>query len=282
VRSDLLVWQASTATMTSRIPAAELERERLADPVYFRREYLAEFTSDLEQFIPAVDIESAIGNWKELPPVKGNFHVMALDASGLTGGDKFTCGGGHSEKSGFVVDFMRGWSREGVAHVCDEIASLAKMYGVTNIVADQYSFTFLAELLRQRGIGLEQLAFSARSKAEIYFDLKSYLAQGAFRLPRHEEMIRELRALESTRLSGGNYRIGAPKGMHDDYVTVLALLANKVKRSVSREPWSEYLVAGQKPPANAQPSPWGGRTGSRLEVLDANDPGPERWWTPLS
>jgi hypothetical protein len=38
--------------------------------------------------------------------------------------------------------------------------------------------------------------------------------------------------------------MGALKGFHDDFVTVLALLENKIKRKVAKEPWSVYLVAG--------------------------------------
>jgi hypothetical protein len=271
-RPNLLVWQASTQKMTPRIAAEDLERERLADPVYFTREYLAQFTSDIDAFIPSTDVDAAIGNWRELAPAKDCFYVAALDASGLTGGDKFTFGIAHSAARGVVVDVLRGWRRESVAAVCDEIASVCKTFSVRYVIADQYSFSFLAELMRQRGIELEQLAFSARSKAEIYFDLKGQLAQGKFLLPQHAEMVRELRALESTRLSGGSYRICAPKGQNDDFVTVLALLANKVKRSVTREPWVEVLHVG----AGVQPGT------DFYSRLGPNDPGPSRWWQKLS
>ncbi len=232
-RTDILVWQASTAVMTPRIPADELAREREADPAYYEREYEARFTADLEAFLPAVDIHAAVRADRpmELAPQPTAYYVAALDASGLSGGDTFTFGIGHSGEGGFIVDLLRGWRRAAVPSVCDEIANLCRAYRVRNIIADQYSFTFLAELMRQRDIGLEQLAFSARSKPELFFDLKNALSQGAFALPPHTEAVRELRSLESVRTSGGNYRISAPRGQHDDYPTVLALLANKVKRS---------------------------------------------------
>ena len=38
-------------------------------------------------------------------------------------------------------------------------------------------------------------------------------------------------ALESVRTSGGAYKISAPRGLHDDYATVLALLAYKAENS---------------------------------------------------
>jgi hypothetical protein len=156
------------------------------------------------------------------------------------------------------VDVLRGWRRAAVPQVCDEIAALCRAYGVRAVVADQYSFTFLAELMRQRGVELEQLAFTARSKPEIFFDLKNALAQGTFRVPEHAEMLRELRALESVRLSGGGYRIGAPRGSHDDFVTTLALLANRVKRSLARgEPWAEAWVESTQ-------HDWGERSWRRI------------------
>lgn len=162
-----------------------------------------------------------------------------MDASGLTGGDAFTFGIGHID--GSAVDVLRGWRRAAVPEVCDEIASLCCACRVREIVADQYSFSFLAELMRQREIALEQLAFSARSKPELYFDMKNALSQGQIRLPNHPEMAKELRSLESLRTSGGNYRVGAPRGMHDDYVTVLALLANKIERGVACEPICAFI-----------------------------------------
>ena len=209
-RPDLLVWQAGTSQMTHRISQEELEKERIADPAYYEREFMARFVSDLETFLPWPDIHAAVQHWMELAPASEPYYVAALDASGLTGGDTFTFGIGHSADTGFVVDVLRGWKKQAVPFVCDEIASLCKLYRVKNIIADQYSFSFLSELLRQREIGMEQLAFSARSKAELHFDLKNVLAQGKIQLPNHPEMIRELRALESTRTSGGTTRYALP------------------------------------------------------------------------
>lgn len=236
-REDVLVWQASTATMTPRIDPRDLERERLADETYFEREYLAQFsTSDLEAFFPGQDVVAAVRTWKELAPEPHPYYIASLDASGLTGGDRFTFGIASADESGTTVSVLRGWRRATVGEVLDEIASLCRQFRIQNVEADQYSYTFLAELLRQRDVKLSQLAFTARSKPELFFDLKNSLSQGKLSLPNHPEMVRELRALEALRTSGGNYRIGAPRGQHDDFVTVLALLANRIKRSVPREP----------------------------------------------
>lgn len=227
-RDDLLVWQASTAAMTPRIPAEYLERERAADAAYFLREYEAQFTDDLESFLPARDVDAALADWGEQAPREGPAYLAALDASGLTGGDRFTFGIAHAEETGGAVDVLRGWRRAPVAQVCDEIAALCRAYRAPEVIADQYSFAFVRELLARREVRLEQLAFSARSKPEVFFALRNALAQGRLRLPNHAEAARELRVLESARTSGGSYRIAAPRGAHDDYATVLALLAHRL------------------------------------------------------
>ncbi len=170
---DLLVWHASTAFMTPRISREVLEAERAADPSYFAREYEAQFVDDLEAFLPTADIDAAVWEHRELPPVddlKGRYSA-ALDASSLTGRDRFTLGIAHSQSlgptsqdgSGCMVDLLRGWTRAPVPLVCDEIASVCKSYGVTSIDADQYASEFLGELMRQRGIGLNKISFTGSS-----------------------------------------------------------------------------------------------------------------------
>ena len=229
--NDCLFVHAPTPLMNPLIPAEELEKERTADPQNYAREFEATWSTELDQFLPDTDIVAATYDWRELPPSEALPYAAALDASGLSGGDRFTFGVAHGGEGGVVVDLLRGWRRAAVPQVCDEIAGLCKLYRVRKVVADQYSFVFLSELMRQRDVGLEQLAFTARSKPELYFDLKNALAQGRLQLPDHPEALRELRALESLRTTGGNYKIGAPRGQHDDFVTVLALLANRLKRT---------------------------------------------------
>src|SRR5208282_2586245 len=165
--------------------------------------------------------------------LKGQY-VAALDASSLSGKDRFVLGIAHPAvrgraETGPAFDLLRGWSRAPVSEVCDEVAVIAKTYGIRTVVADQYSFPFLRELLSARGIELRQLAFTARSKPEVFIDLKTALAQGRVQLLDHPESLRELRMLESRRTSGGRYSIAAPRGSHDDFACVVALLTHLSK-----------------------------------------------------
>ena len=239
--ADRLVVHCPTPLMNPLIPAEELAREEQADPQNYRREFLAEWLDDVDQFLPDSDIAAAIRSGvRERAPaetLKGNY-VAALDASGLTGKDRFTLAIGHraargSAGVGTSFDVLRGWSRESVGAVCDEVALTLRSYWTNRVFADQFGFSFLRELLRQRGIEVIQVPFSARSKPEIFLDLKIGLSRGQIGLLDHPPSLRELRALESKRTSGGHVSISAPRSGHDDFATVIALLINQTKKSDS-------------------------------------------------
>jgi hypothetical protein len=240
--ADRLVLHCPTPLMNPLISAEDLAREEQNDPQNYRREFLAEWLSDIDAFLPESDIAAAVRSGvRERPPVETfmSGYRAAIDASGLSGRDKFTLAIGHRIKraSGNApiveLDLLRGWSRSGVAEVCDEITAILKAYGLTSVVADQFGFSFLKELLAQRGISVSQRPFTSRSKPEILLDLKLGLAQGRVSLLDHAESLRELRMLESRRTSGGNYSIAAPRGAHDDYAIVIALLCYEMKNSSS-------------------------------------------------
>jgi hypothetical protein len=203
----------------------------------------------VDAFLPTNDVTAAIRDWRERAPVPETSYAMAIDASSLVGRDRFVVGGGHAHEGGVAVDFLRGFSGQSVGQVCDEAAALAKKYQAQPVLADQYGFAFLSELMRQRDVELTQLPFNSRSKTEIFLDLKTMLAQGKLEIPDHAEAVRELRSLQATRLSGGGYRISAPRSAHDDFACVLALLAHEAAEGAAgAAPWVEFIECGPTAP----------------------------------
>jgi hypothetical protein len=76
--------------MNPSIRPASLECKRRLDPDRFAREYEAEFTEDLETFLPGAWIDAAIApDRHELLPRDGVRYVAAVDPSG-GGQDAFT------------------------------------------------------------------------------------------------------------------------------------------------------------------------------------------------
>ncbi len=239
--SDRLVIHCPTPLMNSTIPAAELERERLADPQNYRREFLAEWLDDVDQFLPDTDISLAIRTGvRELSfaDMLKSHYVAAIDASGLSGKDRFTFAIGHRSVRGSDsvtnLDLLRGWNRRGVKEVVDEIALTLKAFSLKTVYADQFGFPFLKELLSLRGIEVIQLPWSARNKPEIFLTMKLSLSQGNLKLLDHPESLRELRLLECRRTSGGHSAISAPRGQHDDYACVIAMLNWQCRKNQDR------------------------------------------------
>lgn len=249
---DRIVLHCPTPLMNPSISPEELAREEAADRQNYRREFLAEWLDDVDQFLPDTDITTAVQTGvREVAfnkMLRGHYSA-ALDASGLTGADKFTLAIGHravrGSGRGTALDALRGWSRAPIAQVCDEIATLLKTYELRSVVADQFGFTFLRELLAQRGIEVRQMPFTTRSKPEVMLELKTGLAQGRIGLLDHPESLRELRMLESRRTSGGNYSISAPRGAHDDFATCIALLAFDSKNGGSSSGGGFLAVANR-------------------------------------
>jgi hypothetical protein len=236
---DRLVLHCPTPRMNAMIPAEELAREEQNDPQNYRREFLAEWLDDVDQFLPDSDITAAIRSGiREQSYVEAlkSHYPATIDASGLSGKDRFTFAIGHrsvrgKDQAGVSLDLLRGWSRRGVAEVVDEIAATLKLYGLSTVSADQFGFSFLKELLALRKIEVIQLAWSARIKPEIFLDLKLALAQGNLKLLDHPESLRELRLLECRRTSGGHSAISAPRGQHDDFACAIAMLNHQCKKN---------------------------------------------------
>lgn len=236
---DRLVLHCPTPRMNAMIPAEELAREEQNDFQNYRREFLAEWLDDVDQFLPESDIKPAIRTGiREMPFVEAlkSHYTATIDASGLSGKDRFTFAIGHrsvraKDHVGVSLDLLRGWSRRGVAEVVDEIAATLKLYGLSTVSADQWGYAPIKELFSQRKIEVVQLAWSARSKPEIFLDLKLGLSQGNLKLLDHPESLRELRLLECRRTSGGHSTISAPRGQHDDFACAIAMLNHQCKKN---------------------------------------------------
>jgi hypothetical protein len=226
---DLLVWKAATMLMNPSVTAKRLEREQRLDPVRFAREFLGEFAEDVSAFLPAVWIdEAAVAGRHELPPMAGVTYHATSDPSG-GGGDAFTVSIQHVEGEGeerrLVQDVMRGWGRvhgqaPDLKRVVREIVALCKRYGVTMIVGDRYSASWVSQTFQSAGLMYRPTELD---KARAYAEAEPFFAQGRVVLLDHPLMARELKTLERRTRAGGRDVIDHPRGGHDDYANVICL-----------------------------------------------------------
>jgi hypothetical protein len=228
---DLLCWRAPSTLMNPSLKQSRLEREQRLDPQRFAREYLAEFAEDLDQFIPAHWVESAVvPGRRELPPVPGAIYVAGADTSGLGGGgnpDAFTLSIVHSQGEKVIQDVCRGWKKSrsnslDLAGIVGEIARTVKAYGISAVTGDRYGAQWVVEAFAKEGVVYRQ---TDQDKSYFYTAVEPLFAQGRIELLDHPQLARELRMLERRPLPGGKIRIDHPRSAHDDYSNSLAIAA---------------------------------------------------------
>jgi hypothetical protein len=233
---DILVWRAGSTFMNPSLADAKLDQARRLDPQRFAREYLAEFSEDLEAFLANAWIEEAIMPGRhELAPSSRRYFA-GVDASG-GGQDAFTLSVCHFEDESVVQDVCKGWkktrtSRVDLESVVREIAGILKRYNLRECHGDKYSANWVVESFKRAGITYKQLPFD---KSVYYTELEPLFAQGRVRILDHAELARELRMLERRPRQGGKTVIDHPRGSHDDYSNSLAIAAAFAKKPVTNE-----------------------------------------------
>jgi hypothetical protein len=106
--ADILVAYGTSRDINPSLPQAEIDREVEADPVRNRAEYLSEWRSDFENYVPREIVEQCVGDYRELPPRDNVLYQLFLDsASGLENGDSFAIAVGHREDEQIIVDAVR-------------------------------------------------------------------------------------------------------------------------------------------------------------------------------
>src|SRR5262249_30892244 len=255
---DLLVWKSSTSLMNPSITEARLAREQRLDAQRFAREYLGEFSEDIEAFLPAAWIDTAmVPNRYELPPRDNYRYVGAVDPSG-GGGDALTLAIVHLEGVGaqrrIVHDVMKSWgrSRTGPADLggaVKDISEVLKRYGLRSVLGDRYSAGWVVERFKAEGIRYELPEYKQPGevepkyldKSQAYLEIEPAFAVGKVELLDHPAMIRELKLLERRPRPGGRTVVDHPSGGHDDHANALALAAAMASRSTAR-PWASAVL----------------------------------------
>lgn len=235
----VLVVHAPTPVMENpHITKERFEQDYARDQAAYEREVLARFTDAISGVFNGKLLELAVEKGvAERPPKKGRYYVAAIDPAFRH--DSFAFAICHKERTGKVnVDVLRRWVPIpgyplNPNIVLDEILLIMRQYGIQHIVSDQYQLESLQQLASQKGLSIEGMDFTSRSKARMYGSLEKLFNTRTIALLDPElngdaaELMLELRRLEKKQNAGGSISIGAPKGFHDDLATVLALAAHR-------------------------------------------------------
>ena len=239
---DLLVWRASSVHMNPSLRLERLDRERRLDPSRFAREYEAVFAEDVDAFLPSAWVDACVVTGRrELPPRLDRYtYTAAVDPSG-GGTDAFSLAIVHRESEGaerrIVHDVMRSWGRRGntspdLEGIVKDIASLLRAFGLRAVVGDRYAASWTRERFKAEGIEYKdpELRIGGETKymdkSSAYAELQPLIAQGRIDLLDHQQLVRELKILETRPRAGGRSVVDHPAGAHnDDHANALALAA---------------------------------------------------------
>jgi hypothetical protein len=235
---DMREWHFATAEMNPFVPTSFLAQEEAADPVAFRREYLAMFESGFGAVFDPLTVRAAVvSGLSELPPIAGLRYVISVDAAFV--GDRFAVALGHAGPAGVELDAIRGWrGSKGmpvqVDPTLDEIAALSRLYNTAPVLIDQYAAEPIRQALRKRGVTVRERPWTNESKVDAVAATRRNLQGGMLALLDQADLIRELISLEQHPLPSGRPRIAAPSGGSDDYATALLALVAELAGKQSR------------------------------------------------
>jgi hypothetical protein len=240
---------ASTSVLVLKGPSAALEnptlsrkylaQERAKDGDAFRREYLAEFADAVSGFLPVSLLHRAVSpGLRQRSPIPGVAYVGTIDPAFRR--DAFAMCIGHMEADGtWVQDYVGSWQGTPDQPLSPSVAlgmigKLAKTYGLTSVVSDQYHVESLQELAMTEGFMIEPHILGWKNKQQMWQEFLTLLNQDKVRLLDHADLLQELRGIEKVLSPNGTVKIS---GKRDDLALATTLcLMRAVQFGVRRQP----------------------------------------------
>ena len=218
---DVLVVRGSTTTFNPRISQAKIDKAMLADAEAARSEWEAEFRSDITALFDDQVIEDAVDHGRplELPPRYGyRLQYRAFTDASAGRSDSFAICIGHSEGPKEAARWICDVARARPApfdprSVAGEFAALAREYGCSKIIGDNYAGAWVANAFADAGVVYEVCALP---KSGLYLEALPRFNQGAVSLPPQEPLLRELRLLERRVHRSGRDSVDHPRNGADD------------------------------------------------------------------
>jgi hypothetical protein len=258
----ILVAQGTSRDFNPTLPQSVVDRAMERDRAAASAEYLAQFRTDIESFVPYEVVQACIGDHVEMAPLNEQRYSAFCDPSGGSA-DSFTMAISHRDGERVVIDATREvkppFSPEAVI---DDFATLLKTYRITRVVGDRYAGEFPRELFQKRGIAY---VCAEKPKSDLYRDLLPLLNSGRVVLPRSDRLVNQLTGLERRVARSGKDSIDHGPGSHDDLANAVAGAADRV--AVNREPpqpffgtqgmayTDEYARANGLPSQHGAPDP---------------------------
>jgi terminase large subunit-like protein len=220
--SNILIWQADTATMNPQVDTAEIEQAYRDDPASAAAEFGAQFRDDLQSFITPEVVEACVDrDVFERSPQPNVTYFSAIDPAGGSGKDSMSLCVSHLEGETVVIDCIRERRPNfNPSDVVEEFVEVLKDYRCTIVHGDRWGGEFCRQPFRDRG---HFYKLFERDKSAIYRDSLPVFNSRHVRLLDHRVCIGQLVALERRPGSSGRDKIDHPRGGHDDVCNAVCL-----------------------------------------------------------
>lgn len=218
-KPNILVAKGTTIEFNPNISQEIVDGELERDPETNTAEYLAEFRSDLEQFVRLEAVEQCIARGRhELEPLPTEtYHAFDDPATG-SGEDSWALAIAHSphgKPNNATIDLLREWKPPFSADaVIKEICDLCRSYRCYKITSDKTGLWTTERFTQYGGVTRET---TTKPKHDLYVGFLPVLNSACVELLDHPRSIAQLLNLERSRT-----RIDHPPRGHDDVINAIA------------------------------------------------------------
>lgn len=200
----------------------ELQRRSLPEHV-FKRLHQSVWTEGAGAFLLASEVD---GIFTENPPENGGRRVIGLDLGLSRDATALAVVRRDAKTQVLVVDEIETWrSRAGervdLTAVEEACAMFAEKFSAS-VYVDPWQAALLAQRLRNRGVAVKEMTFTAENRGRLFSTLLDLIRGGRLRARSNPEFRRELLGLEVTPSAGG-FRVDHRRTGHDDIVVAVGL-----------------------------------------------------------
>lgn len=249
--NKVLVSRSTSRQTNPELPQSVVDRAMARDPVKARCEYLAEFRTDVSDYVPRALIEAAVDvGVSSRPPVPGVRYACFADAAsgispasgGVSKGDTFSMAIGHrGDSDQVVIDLVYAKAPPfNASSVVAEISAIAKTYnGISTIVSDRFSAGFMSAELQRSGMAWQA---SEYDKSALYSLALPLFTSSKVRLTDDRATVEQFCLLERKPTSGNRDRIDARGGKSEDSANAVAGVISLVAQPASSaDNWIAYV-----------------------------------------
>lgn len=238
IKDDYIQFKAPSWVWNTILPVEEFKKEWRLDPDGFDTEFRANFVDSISNFILPEFVDMCVSRGVHfIPPSieKNVIYSAAIDAAFKSDRFAFALVGNNEHRiTTHVIKYWEGSRKDPVKafEVAKYIRTICKQFGISQVVADQYSFQPLREIFQTYGVTLVENTFTLPLKRKIYFGLKRLIHNQNVDLLDVPLLHKEIKELQVEQTPNGQIRIGHPQGGSDDLADALAVACfNSMEKS---------------------------------------------------